>query len=74
MFRELRTHLQNSTWQQKQSFADVLQKSVVVVLQISSKKDSDTDVFLWILQIFLEHRFYRTPLRDCFCDSYFQES
>ena len=30
------------------------------------KKDSGTDVFLWILQNFKEHVFYITPLGDCF--------
>ena len=29
------------------------------------KKDSGTGVFMWILQIFLEHLFYRTRLDDC---------
>ena len=31
-----------------------------------NKKDSGTDVFLWILQNFKEHVFYITPLGDCF--------
>ena len=30
------------------------------------KKDSGTGVFLWILQNFQEHLFYRTPPGDCF--------
>ena len=30
------------------------------------KRDSGTDVFLWILRNFEEHVFYRTPPSDCF--------
>ena len=30
------------------------------------KRDSGTDVFLWILRNFQEHLFYITPLGDCF--------
>ena len=31
-------------------------------LQLYSERDSGTGIFLWILQNFLEHLFYRTPL------------
>ena len=34
--------------------------------QLYLKRDPDTGVFLWILQNFQEHLFYRTPLDDCF--------
>ena len=37
-------------------------------LQLYSKRDSTTGVFLWILWNFQEHPFYRTLLDDCFYD------
>ena len=33
------------------------------------KRDSNTDVFLWILRNFLEHLFWRTSANGCFCTS-----
>ena len=35
-------------------------------LQLYLKRDSGTGLFLWILQNFKEHIFYRTPLGDYF--------
>ena len=40
-------------------------------LQRYRKRDSGTGVFLWILQNFQEHLFYRTPLGDCLYIDYF---
>ena len=45
--------------------------SFLITLQVSGlqlylKRDSDTDVFLWILRNFQEYLFYRTPLDDYF--------
>ena len=34
-------------------------------LQCYQKRDSDTDVFLWIFQSFSENLLYRTPPGDC---------
>ena len=42
--------------------------SFLIKLQCNfiEKRDSGTDVFLWILQHFLEHLFYRAPQGGCF--------
>ena len=42
-------------------------------MQATLKKDSDTDVFLWILQNFLEHLFRRTFVKVWFLNSYSKE-
>ena len=35
------------------------------------KRDSSTGAFLWILQNFQEHLFWRKSVNNCFCHSYF---
>ena len=48
-------------------FAKFLRRSLSLIklqawgMQLYQKKDSNTSVFLWILQNFQEHPFYRTP-------------
>ena len=44
----------------------ILMKLQPWCLQLHQNRDSDTDVFQWILKKFSEHLFYRTPLGDCF--------
>ena len=45
----------------------MLGKHMAWGLQLHSKWNSDTGVFLWILWSFKEQRFYRKTLGDCFC-------
>ena len=35
------------------------------------KRDPNTGVFLWVLQNFSEHLFWRTSANDCFCLGFF---
>ena len=37
-------------------------------MQLCLKRDCGTGVFLWMLQNFSEHLFYKTPPGDCFCN------
>ena len=41
----------------------------VAGLQLYQKRDSGTDVFLWILWNFQEQLFDRTPMDDCFWET-----
>ena len=51
------------------NFAKFLGKHLCQSFRPKEKWDPDTGVFLWILQNFQEHLFYRTPLDDCFLRS-----
>ena len=41
-------------------------KGDIETCNVIKNRDSDTSVFLWILQNFQEHLFYRTSQDDCF--------
>ena len=46
----------------------------VLASNFIKKRDSGTEVFLWILQNFSEHLFNRTPPGDCICTNNIQNS
>ena len=54
--------------------ASFLMKMQASGLQLYSKRDSDTGVFLWILWNFLEHLFHRTPLGNSFYNLIWQDA
>ena len=50
------------------NFAKFTGKHLCQIPFLIKMQVSGTGVFLWILQIFYEHLFYRAPLGDCFYD------